>query len=316
MFKIALILISCLATLSMASAQEVVIKDFPLGVGGSVDKGMFQTYLTELRALADTLQKYPLARAIITGGADGNEYRESHDAKNPGLALGRAHLLRSLLMKEFGVDSAQLIIQSEDVAMRGGEHRFAGVRIDRTLSDLDARMNAIEKRPPMERHFTEIKEADNPLENLGILFGIGGSSSPYGGVPTVSTALTFGHVIYVEAFVGHTFWDGSYRWQDQNLDTKRRLIGGQLVVFPDESIPLGIVGGWVRAEQISQQHYEYVRMSEGPMLGLRFMPVNYLSVTGVYNPVKQRISGRELSASDNDNLQISAALHLAIGGAK
>lgn len=318
MFKIAIILMSLLAAVSI-SAQEIIIKDFPLGVGGKVDRSLLLPFLAELRAMADTLKAYPLATATITGGADGNEYRTSHDAKNPGLALGRAHLLRNLMINELGVDSSQLVVTSKDVPIKGGEYRFVGIRLDRTISDLDARMNALEKRPPVERHFTEIKEpmvSTNPFENLGILFGIGGSTSPYGGVPIVSTALTFGHLIYVEAFFGHTFWDGSYRWQDQDLDTKRRLIGGQVIVFPYEDIPLGIVGGWVRAEQISQQHYEYVRMSEGPIVGLRLMPVNFFSVTGAYNPVKQRVSGQDLSDSDNGNFRVSASLHLPIGGAK
>ncbi len=317
MFKFILTLICCLALAGIATAQEVVIKDFPLGVGGSIDQEIFQPYKADLRAVADTLKKYPLARVIITGGADGNEYRESHDAKNPGLALGRAHIMRLLLIDKLGVDSTQIIVQSEDIPLPGGQYRYVGVRVDRTLADLDARMRELEKRPPIERHFTQtVESAPSLFENLGILFGLGGSSTPYGGVPMVSAALTWGRVVYVEGLAGHTFWDGSFQWEDNMLDTKRRMIGGQVIVFPYESIRLGAVAGWLRVEEISQQHYEYVKLSEGPMVGLRFMPLSNLSVTGLYNPVKQRVSGREFSNSDNDNLRITVQVHLPIGGAR
>jgi hypothetical protein len=79
-------------------SQEVVITDFPLGVGGSVDPDVFKPYYAQLKAISDTLRMYPLARAIVAGGADGEEYRENNDAKNPGLALGRAYILRNLLI--------------------------------------------------------------------------------------------------------------------------------------------------------------------------------------------------------------------------
>ncbi|HQL25259.1 MAG TPA: hypothetical protein PKY95_12640, partial [candidate division Zixibacteria bacterium] len=67
-----------------AGAQEVVIPGFPEAVGGSIGEEFFQPYYADLQALADTLAQYPLMLAVVTGGADGLEYREHHDAKNPG----------------------------------------------------------------------------------------------------------------------------------------------------------------------------------------------------------------------------------------
>lgn len=312
--------ICCIVALAgLASAQTVIIADFPVGVGGSVDRSVFTPYQSDLREVADTLKAYPLARAIITGGADGHEYRGVHDAKNPGLALGRAHILRNLLINEYGADSLQLVIQSEDIAIKGGIHRYASVRVDRTLADLASRLDALEKRPPVEKHITEIREVpveSNPFADLGLLFGLGVSSSPYGAVPMASAAVSWKHIVYVEGFVGHTFWNNEFEWEKAMLDTKRRFIGGQVIVFPLERIPLGLVGGWVRQEEVSQQHYEYVKMSEGPVVGLRAMPVPFISATATWNPVKQRLSGRELSNSDTGQFEISFAAHLAIGGAK
>lgn len=318
-----IILICCLVMLGgTVSAQTVIIADFPVGVGGSVDTKLFQPYLADLRTVADTLKAHPLARAIITGGADGNEYRDSHDAKNPGLALGRAHILRNLMISEFGVDSTQLVVQSEDVAIKGGIHRFASVRIDRTLADLESRVDALENRPPVERIITETQPAAaavepmNPLEHFGLVFGVGVSSSPYGAVPMISAAVTYEKFIYIEGIFGHTFWNDEFEWERTTLDTKRRFIGGQVVVFPIERIPVGVVGGWVRQEEISQQHYKYVKMSEGPVIGLRVLPWTFISATATWNPVKQRLSGQVLSNSDTEQFEIAVQAHLAIGGAK
>ncbi|MDZ4723754.1 MAG: hypothetical protein SGI97_07610 [candidate division Zixibacteria bacterium] len=301
----------------IASAQEVVIKDFPLGVGGSIDSDHFQAYFPGMKAVADTLKKYPLARAVITGGADGGQYQSDHDAKNPGLALGRAHILRALLISEFKVDSIQIIVQSDDSKRRGSEYRYASIRISRELSDIEARLQAVEQRAPVEKHFTEVQTSSGtPIENFGLQFGAGLTTSPFGGIPLVNAALTWERVIFVEAFAGHTFWNSTFNFDGSDLNTKRRLIGGQVIVFPISHIPVGIVGGWIRIEEISQSYYKYVNLSEGPLLGLRVTPIKYLSATGVFDPAKRRIVGEELSKMNRDQFLLSITAHIGFGGAK
>jgi hypothetical protein len=100
-----LILTLAIAFSGVALPQEVVIVDFPLGVAGSIDPAIFKPLFPQFQAISDTLAKYPLMRAIVMGGADGEEYYDAHDAKNPSLALGRAHALRNLMIREFKVDS-------------------------------------------------------------------------------------------------------------------------------------------------------------------------------------------------------------------
>lgn len=318
MARYIILVIGCLGLLSgIALSQEVVIKDFPLGVGGSVDMDLFKPYYPELQAIADTLHKYPLARAVITGGADGEQYRQNNDAKNPGLALGRAHVLRDLLIDEFKVDPAQIVIQSDDSRLKGGQYRYAGIRIAREMSELASRLDALENRPPVEKHFTEVKEIGGGLEeNLGLQLGLGISSSPFGGIPIAAGALSWKRFLYVEGIVGHTFWNNSFQFEENGLDTKRRLIGGNVIFYPSERLPIGIVGGWIRIEEISQEYYEYVKLSEGPVLGLRVIPFDFLSVTGAYNPAKQRSAGENRSRSENDQFLLYVTAHLAFGGAK
>ncbi len=306
-----------------ASAQQVIIADFPLGVGGSIEGNQFTPYRAQLQSVADTLKAFPLARAVVTGGADGERFQRNHDALNPGLAVGRAHVLRNLLVKEFGVDSSQIIIQSEDSKIAGADRRFASVRVDRTLVDLENRLKAVEQRPPVERVVTEVQPvhseqttATGGLEFLGLELGVGGSSSPYGFMPMLTGAVTWKRVIFIEGIFGHTFWNGDFTFESQELTTKRRMIGIQAIAYPSPKLPIGIVGGWVRIEEISQHYYEYVKLSEGPMVGLRVTPLDFLSVTGVYNPSKHRLAGRDAANMDNDQFLVNAAVHVAFGGAR
>lgn len=322
MKQLMVLAVGCLVlTAGPALSQEVVITDFPLGIGGSVDPAIFQPYHDQLKAIADTLARYPLARAIVMGGADGEMYRQSNNAKNPGLALGRAHILRLLLINEFKIDSAQIIIQSQDVPTKGSRYRYAGVRVERDVSDLEARLDerldSLENRPPDVQHFTEVREiTQNLAEHMGLQLSIGASSSPYGGVPIVGGAVTWKRIIYVEGILGHTFWNGSFQYHGFNLDTKSRLAGGALVVYPCRRLPLGIVGGWLRIEEISQEYHEYVKMSEGPMLGLRATPFPFLSVTGTYNPSRHREAGDFKSRAKNDQFLLSITAHKTFGGEK
>jgi len=315
------IILGCVLLLSgVVWPQEVVISDFPLGLAGSVGQDLIKPYYSELKALVDTLNKYPLARAIVSGGADGEQYRENNDAHNPAVALGRAHVLRGVLITEFKVDSSRIIVQSEDVTAKGGRHRYASVRVDRDLSDLETRVDALESRPPVEKHFTEqtiVRETPGGFaKDFGLQFGVGVSSSPYGGIPMVAGAATWKRMIFAEAIAGHTFWNGTFRFRGVDLDTKRRFIGGRVIVYPFTRIPVGLVGGWIRIEEVSQEYYKYVKLSEGPMLGLRVTPLEFLSITGTYNPSKRRVADGIRSSSANGQFLVSIMAHLAVGGAK
>jgi len=311
-------------SVSVASSQEVVISDFPVGVAGSVDQSIFEPHQADLRAVADTLNKYPLLRAVITGGADGERYQQNHDAKNPSLALGRAHALLVYMINQFAIDSSQIIIRTEDVSVKGSQYRYAGIRIARELSDIDtqltslrARLDTLENRPPVEKHFTEVKEVPTSFtESFGMKFGAGLSSSPFGAIPIAAASVTFKRIIYIEGIVGHTFWNGEFVFEDLGLDTKRRLLGGHAIYYPSAELPVGIVGGWLRVEEIAQDYYKYTKLSEGLVLGLRGSPVDFLSITAAYNPSKHREAGDALSTSKNDQFMIYVMAHLAFGGAK
>jgi hypothetical protein len=318
MARVLLLIAGCLAGIvGSVWSQEVVVTGFPVGVGGSIEPQFFQSYYPELQAIADTLRHNPAAKAIVTGGADGIEYHENHDAKNPGLALGRAHLLRNLLVNQFGVDSARIIIRSQDSKTPGAAFRFASVRIVVEPPDLSGRVEALENRPPVEKHFTEIREVPGGfIENLGLQVSAGLTSSPFGAMPVAAGAVTWKRIVFVEAMFGHTVWDGTYRFMTVDLETRRRLAGFLAAFYPQHDLPIGVVGGWVRIEEMSQRYYDYVRMSEGPMFGLRATPLDYLSVTVAYNPSKHRVAGESLSQSKNSQFLVSIMVHKTFGGGK
>ncbi|UCG62808.1 MAG: hypothetical protein JSV52_05860 [Candidatus Zixiibacteriota bacterium] len=336
MLRFTALIIGCFALVASVSAQEVVISDFPLGVGGSVDQKIFEPYLPQIKAIADSLNSSPIARAIVTGGADGQRYRSSHDAKNPSLALGRAHILRSLLMEQFGVDSTQILLRTEEAKEIGPQYRFVSLRLEPELGKeeadinnrldlLMARMDTLEARPPVEKHFTEVKEVPMMEEaeesDLGISFGAGFSSSPFGGMPIVTAAFTYKRVVYVEGLVGHTWWGPDFAWFDDEgepliLSTRRRQIGGHAIIYPFEDLPLGFVGGWLRVEEVAQDPYEYTKLSEGLVLGVRGTPVPHLSVTAAYNPSRHRIVTEPSSTSETDQFLLYLTAHVGIGGAR
>ncbi|MEW6051770.1 MAG: hypothetical protein AB1644_12025 [Candidatus Zixiibacteriota bacterium] len=308
---------SILVLASIACTQEVLIADFPLGVGGTVSQNFFKPYYPQLQAVADTLRKYPLARGVVTGGADGVRFAANNDAKNPGLALGRAHALRNVLIRDFHVDSTQLLIQSVDVAARGGRYRSVSVRIERDLMGNESRPATPIQASQIERPNVESKSLASLLtENMGLRLSAGVSSSPFGGIPIVAGAISWKKVVFIEGLVGHTFWNNSYRFQGVKLDTWRRMAGGQLTVFPLKKARVGFVGGWFRIEEISQKYYEFVKLSEGPVLGMRVTPFAHASVTGSYNPARHRIAGDRISRPKNDQFLISVTLHTDLGGAR
>jgi hypothetical protein len=315
-------MILVLSLSAIGATQEVVIPDFPLGIGGSIEPGIFDQYKSQLQTIADTLKAYPKARAIVIGGADGVPYNKNHDALNPGLALGRALILRNLLVNEFNVDSLQIVIWADEATQYGSEHRYASVRVDREMADIDRRLTELENRPPIEK-VTEVISAPRDsvihtevMENLGLQFAAGISSSAYGPVPLGSIAIFWKKKIYAEGIFGHTFWNEDYNFGSTVLDIKRRTIGGYIVVYPDSDVPIGIVGGWVRTEEIAQPFYEYVRLSEGIALGLRAELLDVLQITGTYNPSKRRIVGITNSDLKDDQFMISVMAFKAFGGGK
>ena len=306
-----------MVTASFAHSQEVLIADFPLGVGGTISPDFFKPYYPQLQAVADTLRKYSLARAVITGGADGVRFATNSDAKNPGLALGRAHALRNVLINEFHVDSTQLLVQSVDVRARGGRFRYVSVRVARELTKLDARPGTPIQPTSVERPSADSRDITNYLaEHMELRLSAGMSSSPFGGIPIVAGAVTWKQVVFIEGVVGHTFWNNSYRFEGIKLDTWRRMAGGQLTVYPLKKTRVGLVGGWVRIEEISQKYYEFVKLSEGPVFGVRVTPFKHASVTGLYNPSRHRIAGDRVSDAKSDQFLLNVTLHLDLGGAK
>jgi len=151
-------------------SQEVVVSGFPLGVGGSVEPDFFEPYFAELRAIADTLRSDPTASrdCYRQRGRDRIQRRSRRQESRP--ALGRAHVLRNLLVLDLGVDSARITIETQEIPAVGEMYRFASVRLVReAVPDYDARLDALENRPPVEKHFTEVKEVPAPfIENLGL----------------------------------------------------------------------------------------------------------------------------------------------------
>jgi hypothetical protein len=185
------------------------------------------------------------------------------------------------------------------------------------MSRLEERIDSLEKRPPVETRTTEVKEIYKSMsENMGLQLGAGLSSSPFGGIPVVTGAITWKRFVSVEGIVGHTFWDNSYRFEDADLSTRRRIAGGLVTVYPLSKIPVGVTGGWLRIEEISQRYNEYVRMSEGPVIGLRVTPLDYLSITAVQNTAKHNIIGDLESRLKNGQFVIFATVHFLFGGGK
>ena len=313
---------ACLAlSLGSVAAQEATIIGFPVGIGSSAGPDFYEPYQAQLQAIADTLKKYPLAKGIITGSADSEKYRRNNDAMNPALALGRAHTVLNYMMSHFGLQKDQLYLRTEEVEDNGPEFRFVRITIERELADMERRLTDIENTPlpvappkeivtirevPMESKQTEVK----------LHLGAGAATSPFGGLPIATAAVSWDERFFLEAIVGHTFWNDDYEFDFQTLNTKRRMLGGLAAYYPKEDLPLGLVGGWVRIEQMSRDYYKYVRLSEGLMLGLRWLPTEYLTITGVYNPSKEHTPEFNRSENKNDQFMLTAALNVSFGGAK
>jgi hypothetical protein len=313
-FLIALIL---LASSLIAQSQELVITGFPPGVGGDVDSSFFQPYYPRIQEIADTLQKYPSSLAIITGSADGIPYAKNDDSQNPGLALGRAHKLRDLMINNFHTDSDQIITQSSETKDKGDLFRSVSVRINWDFVHIESKIDTLAQRPTGQEKIIEIHEVEKSIyDAMGLYLGAGYSSSPFGGMPIIAGGITYGRIIYIEGIFGHTFWRNSFTYEGTDLSTIRRLAGGLALYYPVSDIPVGVAAGWIHTEEISRRFNEYVKMSEGPAAGIRITPVEYLSVTGLYNPSKHNISGKEKSEVKNNQFIFSMNFHLIFGGGK
>ena len=81
-------------------------------------------------------------------------------------------------------------------------------------------------------------------------------------------------------------------------------------------LKIGIVGGWLRIEEVSQRYYEYVKLSEGPMIGVEAIPLDFLTASIIYNPTKHRLAGSFESISENDQFLISLKVFKLFGGLK
>ena len=265
----------------------------------------------------DTLAIHPNALAVVTGSADGNRYSSQNDAKNPSLALGRAHALRDVLVYKFGADSSQVVIQTKEVNVKGGQFRFARVRLVMEQVKMAERIQAVESKPPIEKHFTEIREvATPPIESMGLKFAAGLSTSPFGFMPIVSGAVTWKQKFFIEAEFGHSLWNRSYTLETVPLDTKRRMAAGYFIAFPFDSgpVPIGFLGGWVRTEEVSQSFHKYVRLAEGPLVGVRVVPVEHLAITGAYHPVKERVADQDRADVNNGQFSLSVTAQIVFGG--
>ena len=308
------------------SSQELTLPGFPVGIGLAVDQSFFSQYDIQLKAVADSLDKYPKSLAIITGGADGNRYPIYNDALNPSLALGRAQALRNILVGQYKVDSTQILVQSADAKKKGEEYRYASIRIIHGTAEIESRLHLLEQKEPLDSRFAELNEKITELQqkpeprllidDLTLHFSGGLSTSPFGPIPIVGAAVSWKKFAFIECVLGHTFWNSDFDFAGVNLDTRKRMAGGQVVIYPFKNKRIGLLAGWYRFEEISQTFYKYVKLSEGPVLGLRGLATDNISITAAYNPSKQLEAGFPLSNADNDLFLLSLTYFLTIGGGK
>ena len=94
------------------------------------------------------------------------------------------------------------------------------------------------------------------------------------------------------------------------------MAGSNFIVYPFKNLRAGFLAGWVRIEEISQDYYQFVRKSEGLLLGMRAEPLSFLSVTGAYYPSAERTAGIPRAETKNNLFLISVTAHKTFGGAK
>jgi hypothetical protein len=314
------ILVSVLGLVALlalpSGAQELVITGFPLGVGATVGEEFFEPYYAQLQSFADVLQAEPTSRIIIVGQADGARYTKDNDAKNPGLSLGRAHALRNVLVGQFQVDPTQIFIQSSDIPVRGDQYRAVGIRIERPTVATEATMVPVSVPVQTEAPVNIVENTNYFSDQMTLRLGAGVSSGPYGALPMVSGSVIWNRKVSLEFVLGHTFWNQTYQYQGANLETWQRMVGARFAVYPWKDKPIGFVAGWSRIEEIAQSFYEYVKLSEGPVLGVNVLPWKHVSIAGLYNPARQRIAENTVSSGETAQFLISISLFTDLGGTR
>jgi len=303
-----------------AVGQEVKMPDFPKGVGRSVGISFFEPYFPQLEAIANTLKADSAAMAVITGKADGVKYPRHNDAMNPGLALGRAQALADLMLDRFGVDSVQIQIQAQTVEQQGPQFRAVSIRVQKpappppptVIEKVQPVIEQPEPPPPEPVYIVDSVKVVSP-DNFRLHVGAGMTTSPFGGMPFVSGAVSWNRQVYIEGAFGHAFWSRDFELNNQVLGTKDRMIAGMAIVYPFTDIPVGAVAGWVRIEEISNDFHEYTQLSEGLMIGVRAMPIQYASLTAMYNPSKHRNAEVDISDAKNGQILLQLAVHLTFG---
>ena len=66
----------------------------------------------------------------------------------------------------------------------------------------------------------------------------------------------------------------------------------------------------------AQEYYDYVRLSEGPVFGIKVPIKDYIAITGLYNPSKHRVAGNDLSISKNGQFMLNLTFYKIFGGTK
>ena len=234
--------------------------------------------------------------------------------------------MRNILVGQYNVDSTQILVQSADAKNKGEQYRYVSIRIIHGTAEIESRLHLLEQKEPLDSRFAELNEKITELQqkpeprllidDLTLHFSGGLSTSPFGPIPIVGAAVSWKKFAFIEGVLGHTFWNSDFDFAGVNLDTRKRMAGGHAIVYPFKNKRIGLLGGWYRFEEISQTFYKYVKLSEGPVFGLRGLATENISITAAYNPSKQLEAGFPLSNTDNDLFLLSLTYFLTIGGEK
>lgn len=134
----------------MVSAQELVIKDFPLGKGMSYVDSIKVKYGDALQQYADTIKADSTVDIELTGSADGYTYIEEQDANNAATSLSRVHGVKWLLINVYGVDSTRIRQTTGESLKQTGDDRSVIVNVVpryATINDLNKIISMIPDVP-------------------------------------------------------------------------------------------------------------------------------------------------------------------------
>ncbi|MDD5039745.1 MAG: hypothetical protein PHY34_01215 [Patescibacteria group bacterium] len=149
--KSLLTVIVCLACATAVQSQTVIITDFPIAKGMSVNESFWVQFDRSLQRIADTLKADPDVMVVVYGQADAIRYDAQHDAKNAGTALSRGHSVRNRLIHGFGVDSTRIHEETGEVRTRGDSSRIAIATVvsrNATMADLQKLKDSLAAIPP------------------------------------------------------------------------------------------------------------------------------------------------------------------------